>query len=110
MANCKHESQATPFPGNLTPSGTLGGRILVGYPGSASDAKSGGCFREMRANAYVGAPSDVAEDDGVIRERKVERKDGYTTISFTANIHAGENGDALDWNQYVLALLIVKMK
>ena len=100
MANCANESHREPFPGQYTPSATLGGRILVGYPGSESDAKDGGCFREMRANAYVGAPSDVTTDDGVIRNRKVTRSsDGFTTISFTANIYAGQNGNALHWSQ-----------
>ena len=75
----------------------LGGRILLGYP--TSDGK--GCFRNMRATAFVAEIEDVPErdDDGVITGGKVTNEDGRTTLEFTANrVHVASDASGLSWN------------
>lgn len=59
--------------------------IVLGYAGS-----SGSCVREMKAEKYVGTPSDVQGNPNLIDE-SVERVNGRTVIRFTIEQHVGRN-------------------
>merc|ERR1711970_932898 len=60
-----------------------GRAIVLGYAGS-----SGSCVREMRAENYVGTPSDVEGNPHLFNE-SVERVNGKTVIRFTVEQKVG---------------------
>lgn len=75
----------------------MGGRILLGYP--TSNGK--GCFRNMRATAFVAEIEDVPEkdDDGVITDGMVTYEKGRTILEFTAKgVHVASDAAGLSWN------------
>merc|ERR1712070_777881 len=59
--------------------------IVLGYAGS-----SGSCVREMKAEEYVGTPSDVRGNPHLFDE-SVERVNGRTVIRFTIEQHVGRD-------------------
>ena len=74
----------------------LGGRILLGYPTSSGK----GCFRKMRATAFVAEIEDVPDkdDDGTITNGKVTHENGRTRLEFTAKkIHVASDAESLSW-------------
>lgn len=61
------------------------GAIVLGYAGSV-----GNCVREMKAESYSGAPSDVKGNPQLTND-SVERKNGRTIVRFTIEQHVGKN-------------------
>jgi hypothetical protein len=61
-----------------------GRAIVLGYAGS-----SGSCVREMKAENYVGTPSDV-EGNPHLFDESVERVNGKTVIRFTVEQKVGK--------------------
>jgi len=60
------------------------GAIVLGYAGGSA----GSCVREMKAENYVGQPSDVPGNPHLI-DALVQRLNGRTIISFTIEQHVG---------------------
>lgn len=66
------------------------GVIVLGYASS-----SGSCVREMKAEHYVGTPTDV-EGNPHLFGTSVERVNGRTVVRFTIEQHAGHNASEMD--------------
>lgn len=63
--------------------------IVLGYVSAA-----GGCVREMKAESYVGRPTDV-KGNPHLSGASVERTSGLTVVRFTIEQHAGRNAAAI---------------
>lgn len=59
--------------------------IVLGYAGSA-----GSCLREMKAENYAGAPTDVKGNPNLF-DASVERANGRTVMHFTVEQKVGQN-------------------
>jgi len=70
---------------------SLSGRIFAAHVSNGQ-----GCVREMRANAYAGAPVDV-ESDGVVKQASVQWQKGRLTLSFTIPANLGTDEADMDW-------------
>jgi len=64
--------------------------IVLGYAGP-----SGSCVREMKAEEYVGTPSDIRGNPHLFDE-SVERVNGRTIIRFTIEQHVGHDDDEIN--------------
>jgi len=77
--------------------------IVLGYVSSA-----GSCVREMKAESYVGTPTDVKGNPHLI-DASVERKNGRTVIRFTIEQHAGRDALAINtfFNQEQISMRVM---
>jgi hypothetical protein len=77
--------------------------IVLGYVSAA-----GGCVREMKAENYVGTPTDV-KGNPHLSDASVERKNGRTVIRFTVEQHAGKNALAINtfFNQEQISMRVM---
>lgn len=71
----------------------INGRIALGYVN-----KGKGYLREMEATHYVGPPSDIQDEESLLKDTSVEYADGRTVIHFTAEMFAGQTGEDINWN------------
>jgi hypothetical protein len=65
--------------------------IVLGYVSNSGL----GCVREMKAEHYVGTPTDV-KGNPHLSDASVERKNGRTIIRFTVEQHAGHDALAIN--------------
>jgi hypothetical protein len=63
------------------------GAIVLGYAGGSA----GSCVREMKAENYAGAPSDVPGNESQLIDPLVQRLKGRIIISFFIVQHVGRN-------------------
>lgn len=77
--------------------------IVLGYVSAA-----GGCVREMKAENYVGTPTDVTGNPH-LSDASVERKNGRTVIRFTVEQHAGRDALAINtfFNQEQISMRVM---